>query len=99
MARVLLIGSHPVVTQYVVERLRRDGWEARGVVGAEAGMDALRGASEVDAVVLGGPAVLRHAKAVTLCLKDTHPYAQLVLAQSPEDLSDDILHAMGGDYN
>lgn len=99
MARVLLIGSHAIVTQYVVERLRRDGWEARGVVGAEAGMDALKGTTEVDAVVLGGPAVMRHLKAVMLCMKDTHPFAQLVIARSPEDISQDILEAMGGAFH
>jgi hypothetical protein len=97
MAKVLLIGSHPERTRYAVRRLRGEGWQVRGVVGPDAGMAAIEGITEVDAVVLGGPSVLEELPALRQTLNQRHPHAKLVIAYRPDRISDDIVTAMGGE--
>lgn len=97
MAKVLLIGSHPERTRYAVKRLRGEGWQVRGVVGPDAGIAAIEGITEVDAVVLGGPAVLEELPALRQTLNQRHPHAKLVIAYRPDRISDDIVTAMGGE--
>lgn len=97
MAKVLLIGSHPELTRYAVRRLRGEGWQVRGVVGPDAGIAAIEGISDVDAVVLGGPAVLEELPALRQSLNEKHPYAKIVIAFRPDRISADIVTAMGGE--
>lgn len=97
MATVLVVGNHPEVTRYVTERLNALGWTAISALGPGAGLRALSELQEVDAMVVGGGAVMAARRRLEARLHERHPYAQVIIPTSPDGVAADLERAFGGD--
>lgn len=94
MAKVLLVGSHPIVTAHVAKLLRRAGWSTVEAVGAREGLEAIA-AQEVDLLVLGGPEALAARDTLTAALKAHHPWAVVVVPEGPMRVVAAVASAFG----
>jgi len=99
MAKVVLVGSHPVMTQFAALRLSNEGWEVFSAVGPTAGLRLLDEVDDVDAMVLGGPAAWEGRHLLAARLGERSPFAPVVVATSPDAIGAQLLAAMGGAEN
>jgi hypothetical protein len=97
MATILLVGSHPEMTAHVATLLRSQGWDVVSAVGAEAGLKTLDGMTEVDALIVGGPAAYSARDRLSARVRARNPYAPVVVPRSIEGLGQQLFDAFGGE--
>ena len=94
VARILLVGSHPVLTARAAEMLRKAGWSTTAALGPEAGLEALKQES-FDALILGGPLALEAGAELAEALHARNPWAPVVVPEGPEGLVRSVEKAFG----
>lgn len=97
MARILLVGSRADMTHHVAARLRAEGWDVVPAVGPEEGLGALERLTEIDALIVGGPAAYAERDRLSARLRARHPFAPVVYPRSIEGLGQQLIDAFGGE--
>jgi hypothetical protein len=96
LARVVVVGSHPVVLEYVSQCLVDAGFRTVACLGADEGAAALENAGAVDAIVLGGPSALAGRDRLLQLLKRNHPFARIIIPERPDEVVERVIASFGG---
>lgn len=91
LARVVVVGSHPVVLEYVSQSLVEAGSRTVACLGPDEGAAALNRHESVDAIVIGGPLALAGRDRLLGLLRDRHPHARVIIPDRPDEVVDRLL--------